>query len=112
MSDKYRYTGPDNKKCPLCGSREGVGPPVLYFVRDNKFGQHKWCVHCFNVVQRMIAHAHTEKEIELLSPGLTQHATKALRPHNIPDDHVVKGFHLMNVPDQGLTLVMEFQHEW
>lgn len=110
MTEKYLYTGPQNKRCPMCNSTKDIGPAVIYLIENKKFKEHRWCKTCFNSTHRLIGAARTERDIEALIPTLTDTAFKALGPHNIPEDFTVKGFHLMTTPKQGLTLVLELRN--
>lgn len=112
MPSKYEYTGTKQPRCPVCNKRFDVGPPVLYFVGENKIAEHRWCEDCFRIAHSLMAMSHKERHIErVVLPNLTRLAHQALGSPNIPDDHVVKGFQFSVIPAQGLTLIMELRHE-
>ena len=103
MDQKYIYTGPNNTRCPVCGKRFEVGPPVIILLDGKKYVQHRWCLSCFNATQVEWASAMNETRIETkLLPLLNRTVGKF-----IPEDHGVTGLWFATVPQQGLTLVME-----
>jgi hypothetical protein len=103
MNEKYHYTGPNNMTCPVCKKRFEIGPPVIIFLSTAKYLEQRWCVSCFNTIQREWVAAGTEIRIgQFFLPKLT----KTVK-HLIPLDHTVGGCWFATVPNQGITLVME-----
>jgi hypothetical protein len=102
MNEKYVYTGPNNKKCPICKKRFETGPPVMILSLGDKL-QHRWCVSCFNATQTAWLAAGSERRIE---QEFLPHLTSIVKDF-IPDDYRVVGCWFATVPKQGLTLVME-----
>jgi hypothetical protein len=108
MNEKYRYTGPNNKKCPVCNKRFETGPPVIIIHSDSKLLEHRWCLSCFNAAQSSWIAAGSERKIEqVLLPHLNRMVEKL-----IPEDYVVNGCWFATVPQQGLTLVMEIHNAY
>lgn len=106
MKTKYKYTGQKNNKCPVCGSKENVGPPVIYLQGNQKLHQHRWCVACFNLAQRMVGRASSVDLIEnYLLPFFQTHTDTLMREK--ATGKKVTGFQLLTIPNQGLTLVLE-----
>ena len=110
---KYKYAGQNNERCPVCGKRiKGtVGPPAIYFIKGVRFKEHRWCVGCFESVHKLMAVASSSSKIEeVILPALNSCAWKALS--DFPEDHEIRGFSFLTVPNQGLTLVMELTDEY
>lgn len=109
MDSKYKYTGQNNKACPICRKRLlNNGPPVIYFF-DGEKHQQRWCPSCFTNLQKdIILGGKTSKEIEAL---LTDVIRKGFQ-ETFPEDHKIAGYWFATVPNQGLTLVMEVDYDW
>jgi hypothetical protein len=108
MDEKYRYTGQNNKLCPICNKRFTAGPPVIYFFGGEKH-QKRWCPSCFNNLQRQVVlGGKNQKEIADLLTAMIQKSFQ----EKVPEDHKVSGYWFATVPNQGLTLVVEVAYDY